>query len=150
MMPSGAAAGTTDPRYYLSEAISPALGTQERVPAKRLDTCVVAILQRIRLLAPAWRYEDLRAVLRRVVVLEDAVVLHLEKRICLSAWRTHEPILQRITVSHVLQLITTCLAKGEEISEAGTTLCLKTPRHTRARKIRKRGPSAAVLFKHHA
>ena len=148
MMPSGAATGAADPRYYLSATISPILGTPERVPAKRLDACVVAILQRIRLLTPGWRYEDLRAVLRRVVVLEDAIVLHLEKRVCLTAWRSHEPILQRITVSHVLRLIATCLAKGEEISEVGTALCLKTPRHTRARKIRKHGPRSTVLFKH--
>jgi hypothetical protein len=145
MAPSGM--GTAASRYYVSLAISPALGTQERVPAKRLDSAVVAILKRIKLLAHPWRQEDLKAVLRRVVVLEDSIVLQLEKRVCLKVWRAHEPILQRITTSNVLRLVSTCLIKGEEISEAGTALCFKAPRHARARKIRKRSPRSAVLFK---
>lgn len=131
-------------RYYVSMAVAPGANAPDRIPATRLDSSVVATLRRVRLLTPSWQRENLVAILRRVLVLEDAIILQLDKRLCLAAWRAEEPMLQRITTGDVVRLVATCLAKNEELTEAGTALCLRVPRHSRARKIR--GPRRALLF----
>lgn len=141
-----AAFGAANARYYVSSAVSPALGALERIPAARLDSSVIAILRRVCLLGDEWQREDLLAILRRVVVLEDTIILQLDKRLCLTTWRAREPILLRIATGDALRLVGTCLAKGEEIFEAGTALCLRVPRHSRARKIRQRSRRTALLF----
>jgi hypothetical protein len=147
MIPSGpAGSSAANARYYVS-AESFEDGSQERIPSSRLDSSVTAMLRRVRLLDEnRWR-DDLAAVLRRVVVLESAIILQLDKRQCLATWREKEAMLQRLSTGDVLRLIGTCLASGEEITEAGTAFCLKMPRHTRARKIRARGPRNALLFR---
>jgi hypothetical protein len=147
MVPSAPpGSGGASARYYVSSKTHAGSGLQERIPSNRLDSSIVAMLRRIRLLGDSHERSDLVAVLRRVVVLEDAVILQLDKRQCLATWRVQDPILQRITTSDVLRLIGTCLAKNEEISEAGTALCLSMPRHSRARKIRTRNLQNALLF----
>jgi hypothetical protein len=146
MVPSGPA-GAASARYYVSENAVAASGALERIPSNRLDSSVLTMLRRIRLLDGAGRRDDLAAVLRRVVVLEDAIVLHLDKRQCLATWRAQEQILQRLSTGDTLRLIGTCLTQDEEVSEAGTALCLKMPRHSRARKIRGRGRRNALLFR---
>ncbi|NIJ48308.1 hypothetical protein [Rhizomicrobium electricum] len=147
MVPSGpAGSSAANARYYVSAEALNEKGAQERIPSSRLDTSVTAMLRRVRLLEDSRRREDLTAVLRRVVVLDDAIILQLDKRQCLATWREKEAMLQRLSTGDVLRLIGTCLAGDEEITEAGTALCLRMPRHTRARKIRSRGPRNALLF----
>lgn len=136
--------GVAAARYYVGTLALPGRDAPERIPAARLDANVVAILARIRLLGPTWQRQDITAIIRRAVVLEDAIILQLDKRRCLTAWRAQEPMLQRIATSDVLRLIATCLTGREEITEAGTALCLKLPRHARARKTR--NPRKALLF----
>jgi hypothetical protein len=143
MFPSGPP-GAASARYYISGGDGAIL--LERIPSSRLDSSVLTMLRRIRLIGEGRRREDLITVLRRVVVLEDAIVLQLDKRQCLTTWRSQESILQRLSTTDALRLIGTCLAKDEDITEAGTALCLRMPRHSRARKIRVRGPRNTFLF----
>jgi hypothetical protein len=143
MHPSPAAATA---RYYVSAETSGS-GAPERIPAARLHSSVVALLQRIRVLAKHWQPADLETVLRRVVVLDDAIVLHLDKRRCVAVWRAAEPMLQRIATGEVLALLSSSLASDEHLSEAGTALCLSVPRRSRARKIRGRGGEKAQLVR---
>lgn len=131
-------------RYYVSSAATPALGTPERIEAVRLDRSVIAILRRVRLLGEERQRERLRALIKRVLILDDAIILQLNKRLCLTAWRAQASVLQRLSTGDVLRSVGTCLARDEELTEAGTTLCLRVPR--RARKSRSRRPRKAPLF----
>lgn len=143
---SVAVGGGTVSRHYVSEKTQSSCIAPDRIPAVRLENSVVAVLHRMRLLNEEWSRDELATILRRVVVLEKAIVLQLDKRLCLAAWRAQEPALQRITTREVLRLVGACLTKNEEISEAGTALCLRLPRHARARRIRERAPKRALLF----
>lgn len=147
MVPSGTVhAGSAAARYYVSVTTAGS-GTPERISASRLDASVIALLARIHLLADPQHHKELTTVLRRVVVLENAITLQLDKRASVAAWRKHEPMLQRLASADVLRLVATCLGKDEQISEAGTTLCLSVPRHSRARKIRTRRAQNTLLFR---
>jgi hypothetical protein len=137
MVPSRmASSGATSARYYVGTRALPGSDLPEHIPAARLDASVVAMLSRIRLLGTTRRREEIAAIVRRVLVLDDAIILQLKKRLCLAAWRAQEPMLQRISTGDVVRLVATCLSGQEELSEAGTALCLKMPRHARARKPR--------------
>ena len=121
------------PRFYTSDIAG---DNGQRISVLRLDSRVAAILCRIHLLQEDWSRDDLVHFLRRVMILDHAIVLQLCRRACLTAWRSREPALRRLSNGEILRLVQTCLIRGEEMVDVGTTLCLSSARYARARKIR--------------
>lgn len=133
------ATGATGSRYYVSPTTSAADRTCQRIPATRLDRCVVGVLKRVGLLQSDWQPADVSAILRRVVVYPGSLELLLNSRACLALWRSQMPAMGRASLAKILDVVEVALAPDEELSEVGTTLCLSTPRYSRNRCVRDRG-----------
>jgi hypothetical protein len=133
------ATGAIGSRYYVSPATSSDDRACQRIPAARLDRCVVGVLRRVGLLQVEWQPADLAAVLRRVVVYSDYLELLLNSRTCLALWRAQQPGMGRASLTKVLAAMEGVLASDEDLTEVGTTLCLSAPRYSRNRCVRDRG-----------
>lgn len=137
--------GQTSIRYYGDAKAGRAAA--DRISRSRLDSRVVAVLRRVRLLKTHWQGDELTEIIRRVLVLDDAIILQLNRRRCIAEWRTRESMLQRLSAEDVVRLVSTCLLPGEELTEAGSTICLKIARLSRPRRPRARTAHTPVLFR---